>query len=250
MSVNTIPAEEGTTSREETEVDVSNGGGLLAEIHLSHPMLPLQPTLSEYPTVRVLPEYRTYVDGKTTPLMFFAVTCEDSEWPAISSDLQTDPTITDVRGVDATADQRVYKAHIAEEAVQYFSLTAETGCRVLSRVGDIDGWMVKLQLPDRDSLVEFNSLCAERDIAVHVRSLRHAEAGTDAVLGLTERQQDLLTRAYNEGYFEIPRGISQDELADLADSSKSAISQGLRRAMKELCRETLPGADHTDETMR
>jgi len=70
---------------------------------------------------------------------------------------------------------------------------------------------------------------------VAVDHLRLSDDDDDGVVALTEKQQELLAVAHEEGYFDVPRGISQDELADRLGVSKSAVSQRLRRAIGELC---------------
>jgi predicted DNA binding protein len=48
--------------------------------------------------------------------------------------------------------------------------------------------------------------------------------------GLTERQKEILIRAKQLGYYEIPRGITSMELAKEFNISKSAILEHLRKA--------------------
>ncbi len=59
------------------------------------------------------------------------------------------------------------------------------------------------------------------------------------VVGLTEEQKQLLCMAFERGYYEIPRRISQNELAHKLDISTSAISQRLRRDTEQLIGSTL-----------
>ncbi|MFB6224144.1 MAG: helix-turn-helix domain-containing protein, partial [Haloarcula sp.] len=50
----------------------------------------------------------------------------------------------------------------------------------------------------------------------------------------TAEQQAALAAAHSEGYFEVPRGISQAELAKKLDISPSAVSQRIRRGMDQI----------------
>lgn len=51
---------------------------------------------------------------------------------------------------------------------------------------------------------------------------------------LTERQRDVLTTAFERGYFEVPRSISADELAAEFNLDKSTVLEHLRRAERNL----------------
>ncbi|MHA1728417.1 MAG: helix-turn-helix domain-containing protein [Promethearchaeota archaeon] len=51
---------------------------------------------------------------------------------------------------------------------------------------------------------------------------------------LTERQKEILTKAFNMGYFEIPRRISLSNLAAEFSISPSSLSETLRRINKSL----------------
>ena len=51
---------------------------------------------------------------------------------------------------------------------------------------------------------------------------------------LTDIQKNLLTEAYNRGYFEIPRNLSLTGLAKELNISASSTSETLRRIFKKL----------------
>ena len=46
---------------------------------------------------------------------------------------------------------------------------------------------------------------------------------------LTDRQQELLELAINEGYYEIPRRVTLRDLADRADISAGTVGEHLRK---------------------
>ncbi|WP_227377496.1 helix-turn-helix domain-containing protein [Haladaptatus halobius] len=66
-----------------------------------------------------------------------------------------------------------------------------------------------------------------------------ADHETTDVVGVSEKRKRLLRMAYQEGYYEIPRRISQDELAKNLDISTSAFSKRLRRDTEQLIGNTL-----------
>jgi len=69
------------------------------------------------------------------------------------------------------------------------------------------------------------------------------EAGQDEELettaALTEPQQEAIAEAYRQGYYDVPREISLEELANELDISHQALSERLRRANRVLAGEQL-----------
>lgn len=211
------------------------GPGIVAELHLTHDRLLLQPTLRSFDELTIVPEYRAHRDGRV--YQFVSIARKDDQ--SLAAALDRDPTIRNPVLVDCGADHDVYRVELTEETITLSGMIADQGGRIREAKGTKTAWIFQLRFPSRDALVEFNDECKANDVSVQVTHLRSAECGDEPLLGLTEKQQELLTVAYEEGYFEVPRGISQDELAARLDVSKSAISQRLRRAMTELCATSL-----------
>ncbi|RQG91272.1 winged helix-turn-helix transcriptional regulator [Natrarchaeobius halalkaliphilus] len=207
-------------------------GGIVAQLRLDHPDLVLRPTLERVPDVTVQPEYWTTIDTDRT-LLF--LTAYGSSFGAFETALETDSTVRDPVLVDRYPDRHVYRVTLADGTRTVIARTAEVGGRVLELSSTRDGWLVQLRFPTRDALVRFNEFCRAHGISVTVDHLRRSDDDNEGVVALTDKQEKLLTVAHEEGYFEVPRGISQDELADRLGVSKSAISQRLRRAIGELC---------------
>ncbi|MXV62538.1 winged helix-turn-helix transcriptional regulator [Natronorubrum sp. JWXQ-INN-674] len=217
---------------ERTSIRSQAEGGIVAQLRLDNTALFLQPTLRRAPDVTVEPEYWTTI-GTGRTLVFCTVYGDDFD--GFEAALETDPTVADPVLADRYPDRRVYRVALTERAETFIAKTAEVGGRLLDLSSSRDGWLVQLQFPSRDDLVAFNEYCRERDISVTVDHLRVSDDEDDGVVALTEKQQELLAVAHEEGYFDVPRGISQDELADRLGVSKSAVSQRLRRAIGELC---------------
>ncbi|MCU4974231.1 helix-turn-helix domain-containing protein [Halobacteria archaeon AArc-m2/3/4] len=211
-------------------------GGIVAEVRLDHADLVLQPTLRRAQDVTVEPEYWTTVESGRC-LLFCSV--YGSTFDEFEAGLTADPTVSDPVLVDRYPDRRVYRVELTDRTITVTGTIAEIGGRILERSSTRDGWLVQIRFPDRDALVSFNEFCQDEEISFQVNHLRTSDDGEDGLVGLTPKQQELLTVAYEEGYFNVPRGISQNELADRLDVSKSAISQRLRRAIAELCATSL-----------
>lgn len=227
----------GVAESASTDVRTIAGEGIVAEVRLDHEDLLLRTTLRRSADAIVDPEYVTTTESGRE-LFFFTVRAD--AYDSFETALSLDRTVRDPVLVDRFDDRRVYRVELADCAIPLFPTTARFDARVIEVTGDSEGWLVRLRLPDRDSLLAFSEFCQENDITFSVNHLRKATESADPVVGLTPKQQELLSVAYREGYFSVPRGISQTELADRLGVSKSAISQRLRRAIGELCGSTLP----------
>ncbi|WP_255171105.1 helix-turn-helix domain-containing protein [Natrononativus amylolyticus] len=236
----------------DTEVDPDDDPtALLAEIRLTHPQLALQASLRGCPNVVVTPDYESTDQATSTETVFFTARGPEDQLTAFEDALDDDPTVTNTDRVGVYSDRCVYRTELTDEVLHFMPLTVRTLGRVLNRECDIEGWTLSLRFPGREELLEFNRLCTDAGISVHVLALLETNTGTeDDVLGLTPKQQQLLAKAYESGYFETPRRVSQLELAEEADVSKSAISQRLRRSIGALCHSTLPNVTLPEESSR
>lgn len=228
----------------------SNSIALLAEINLLHPELALQVALRDCPDIRITPNYESVDQSTSTETVFFTAHGPEEQFPAFEKALADDSTVTNTERVASYSDRQVYRTELTDNVVHFMPLTVTTLGQVLNREGDIGGWTLSIRFPSRDELIQFNRLCKAEGISVNVLALLETDAGEeDDVLGLTEKQQTLLAKAYESGYFESPRRISQLDLAEEVGVSKSAISQRLRRSMGALCNATLPNVQPPDDDM-
>lgn len=211
--------------------DTSQSPGIAAQVHLDHDRLLLRPTLRRLGEGTVVPKTRATRDDRR----YQFVSIEAESVSVLDSALAADPTVADPLLVERQDDRLLYRVQVTDRALLLDGAVADRCGRIREASGTPTGWVLKLRLPTREALIGFNDECKQRDISVTVTRLRTADNTSSPLLGLTEKQQELLTVAYEEGYFDVPRGISQDELAAALGVSKSAISQRLRRAMSELC---------------
>lgn len=65
--------------------------------------------------------------------------------------------------------------------------------------------------------------------------------------GLSPKQRTALITALERGYFEVPREVSMDELADELDITQQSLSKRLRRAHRNMITNVLT-VSHPDDT--
>ncbi len=100
-------------------------------------------------------------------------------------------------------------------------------------------WHLELRFPDRDALRLCHDRLADRGMEATIGRIANVtdgpgagRAGTES--RLTPEQEEALSAAAEHGYFEIPRAISMEELADRLGISHQALSERLRRAYGSL----------------
>ena len=99
-----------------------------------------------------------------------------------------------------------------------------------------EGWLLNLQLPDREALTELAARWREDGISFQLKRItRTRSRNRDGHCAeLTAEQYELLWTAYRSGYFDVPRGASQTDLAAELGVSTSGFSQRIRRALDAL----------------
>jgi len=100
-----------------------------------------------------------------------------------------------------------------------------------------EGWHETKVFQSFESFADFQSRCEEYDIGFELLSVSPESDSDDddsSEYGLTDRQQEALTVALARGYYESPRQVSTEELADELGISQPAMSDLLRRAERQL----------------
>lgn len=87
----------------------------------------------------------------------------------------------------------------------------------------------------QDRLMKLSAQLAESGMTYQVEQIREVESTKSAVdPGLTDRQEEILSVAFQEGYFELPREVTLDTVAEQTGVSKSTVNEILRRAVRNL----------------
>lgn len=214
--------------------------GFIAAIHLVHDDLPLVPTIERCSDITLRYEYGTTIEGRR--LQF--VSAFGGEDAILEDAMDADPTVSNAARVAEFENRDIYRVLLDTDVELVPDHCAEYGLFVFTVTSDNGGWNVRVHLPDRDALSAFRAHYRDRGISFRVTQLYDSSASDDQTYFLTERQYEILTMAYYGDYFEVPREITQDDLADRLDISDSAVSQRLRRAISELIAATL----ETDRT--
>ncbi|EMA43964.1 helix-turn-helix domain-containing protein [Halobiforma nitratireducens] len=212
----------------------------IAELTLPTEGFALAETFRELPDIDVRVE-SVVAEGpcRTTPLVWFSSVDPD----ALEAALERDPSIEQYRRLlDDTDDEEwFYRLQYSEDVVSVCQAVYTHGGTVLGASVADGHWTLRLLFPLREELSDAVSEIEEQGTRVDVR--RMVEAGADEDLettaALTEPQQEAIAEAYRQGYYDVPREISLEELANELDISHQALSERLRRANRVLASEQL-----------
>lgn len=214
---------------------------LRADVHLDSPAL----VMGE--TTRAVPDLSFEVEHQSSISMFLvsvdAAPLDGQEgFAALEDALRSDPTIESFRVAIDNGIRRIYALELDIDRPILSEVAAELGINVLSawsRPGE-GGWTFELEVPDRQALVDLRQFWEKEDVPFDLRRLFTQEpTSPETSYGLSEVQRETLLTAYESGYFEVPRGISQRELAEVLGASPTAVSQRVRRAITTLIDNTL-----------
>ncbi|WP_335999140.1 helix-turn-helix domain-containing protein [Halorientalis halophila] len=209
---------------------------VIAELALSSPTLLLTPTIEANPEARVSIEFQPAMDPERRQ---FFVLVDGADFAAFDDALADDYTVAAPTVVAERDGVRMYRLELTEDVVAVTPRVSELGGMVLEMHSTGGVWFVKLQVPERDALAAFREFCADSGIEYRLERLYRTQPTRTATHGLTEQQRHTLLTAAREGYFEVPREISQADLAAKLGVSDSAVSQRVRRAVAALIERTL-----------
>jgi len=131
------------------------------------------------------------------------------------------------------------------------TLVSKHGGRLVETVSKPAGTTVCLELPDsvspRPLLKSLTARYEEIDLVAQRHSADPGGPGsTDLPDLLTDRQYEILNAAYHGGYYETPRGVTGEDLAESFDISSPAVYNHLQAAHRQLLATLLdvdPGDD-------
>ena len=161
--------------------------------------------------------------------------------------LEADETIEEYELLGEFGESALYQTEWTKQVRFTLRIILGTDATVLSARGAAGTWKLKVMYADRSSLSEAHEFAQDHDISFEVRAIRDLQDEPQGLYGLTADQRKTLTAAAEAGYFEIPREVSLEELADTFDVSHQALSERLRRALQALVDETVFVSEQGEE---
>ncbi|MFH5802227.1 helix-turn-helix domain-containing protein [Haladaptatus sp. CMAA 1911] len=158
---------------------------------------------------------------------------------AIEEAFTESPDITEFELLTAAKEKRLYRLHWQPTGVSLLDGVLQTAGTIVEGYGEHGEWMLRLRFATQEDLSQFDTYCTDHDINFTLDRMMDVNPPGDSHLDLTPEQLDALRIAYNHGYYEIPRGINQEEISTLLGVSHQAASERLRRANKMIIEQSL-----------
>lgn len=209
---------------------------VFAEFHVPTEVFVLGRSLPDLPDTVVEIERVVASGALLTP--YFWVTTDD---PAAFEEVVTeDPSIEDLHRVDDFEGRTLYRATWTANVEPLRFAYSEIGAAVTEATGSGDTWELRIRFEDQSELSKFRAFCEDEGVEYDLRRrYEAARVGKGAEYGLTTKQNEAATTAWEMGYFDSPRDATLGDVAAELDVSTQAVSDRLRRAQRNLLAETL-----------
>jgi len=208
---------------------------VIAAVSVPVEEFPLGRSLADSPDVRV--ELDRIVPTGDAVLPFFWVWGDDVD--ALVTALREDPEVGEVAVLDRVQGGALVRA-IWAAGPELATGIAESGVTLLEAYRQDEFWRLRLRSPDHEAVVALQQYCADRGVDLRlewIHTLADVEAGER--YGLTDDQRRTVAAAFEAGYFDDPRAVTLEELAERFEVSPRAVSKRLRRGIRNLVAATV-----------
>ena len=209
---------------------------IITDVRVPADAFPLGRVLHDYPDVEIELQHIVPTNEGIIPLFWVKTSSEER----VEKTLQTDPLVTELSQLTRTPDRILYSVNWDPSIDGLVRTIIDLNVEVLTATGTADSWEFRLQFRNRNDLQRFRYACREHHIDMTLEELFNPlmpiEKGP-----FTSKQKDALATAYNNGYWDVPRQITQRELASLIGVSESELSRNLRSGVKTAVGELLFG---------
>lgn len=153
--------------------------------------------------------------------------------------LEEDPSVADASLLAEFEDELLYRMEWIDQVRLVLQMMTNSQATVLSCYGDTETWILRVLFPTRDSLSHTHEFCNDHGLTFEVHYVREMDGEPAGRWGLTVEQYEALTTASERGYFQVPREIDLQDLANDIGVSHQALSERLRRGHDVLIQEAL-----------
>lgn len=207
---------------------------LFGEFEIPVDCFAFEQTFEQHPELVIDIERVVAADKYLTP--YFWITNVDLD--AFEETARSDPSVQGIQRLDVFDEATLYRGEWTDQIDTLVYAYTEVGASILEADGDAQGWRLRMRFDDRDALDKFDDYLSETDIPYTLERLYdvvHPRSGTQ--FGLTPKQHEALTTAWELGFFDLPREASMEEVATELDISSQALSDRLRRAHYQLIKD-------------
>ena len=168
--------------------------------------------------------------SKTRPSLWVS----DVDRATAEAAFEADPSVDGYELIVETTSRLLYDVDFVDGTVRLSDELLADGGSLLEMWGTDGWWQIKVRFRDREALCDAYDRLEEAGISADLRRVSDVGGIAETETRLTPEQHEALEAALEHGYFEIPRGISMEELADELGISHQALSERFRRAYETL----------------
>ncbi|MDG5817716.1 helix-turn-helix domain-containing protein [Natronococcus sp. A-GB7] len=215
----------------------------IAEYSLSnHPIM--QTARRRVPEVSVEVEDEQPDRREGSHLTFRAIG-EEAELERFFGVLADDPSVETFERLSTLSERCLFRVLLTPEGERGMTYVdaVEFGVTLLDIELQEEGVRYRAHFPNRDALSAYRECCEERELAFTLHRLYRSENDETEKYDLTPRQAAVLRRALERGYFDVPRNVSAEELAEEFEISSQALSALLRRGQRAVLRDAFGGEE-------
>ena len=161
------------------------------------------------------------------------------EFDGLTEILETDSSVAEVELLAKVEGESYYRMVWTDRAQVIGYMVAEQSATVHEAIASNGEWHLRVFFPERSGLAATSEYARENGFALDVARIYGLENFEEAQHDLSERQYHTLTTAVERGYYDIPREMNAQELADDLNISHQALSERFRRAHKSLITNSL-----------
>ena len=169
------------------------------------------------------------------PLMWI----RNAEQEAVDTAINDDPSVRNLTLLSSFEDELLYRMEWVSEVKLVLQMLTNSEATITDAFGNDGQWFLRILYPDRELLTKTVQYAEQEGLNIDVTAIRKMDGKPAGRFGLTEEQFEALEAAHETGYYDVPRGTDQSELADQLGISHQALSERLRRATGALVEDAL-----------
>ncbi|MFC7157388.1 helix-turn-helix domain-containing protein [Halomarina halobia] len=177
------------------------------------------------------------------PLMW----ARGADHEALEGAIEEDPSVDNLSKLAEFDEEILYQMDWIDQVQLVIQMVTNARATIMDARSTDERWQLRIMYPDRESLSATHDFCKSNDLTFDVRSIHDMEGEPAQLYGLTDEQYRALVLACQRGYYDVPKKVELNELADELDLSHQALSERLRRGNRALIRSSLRIGDQPEQ---
>ncbi|WP_254546535.1 helix-turn-helix domain-containing protein [Halomarina pelagica] len=160
--------------------------------------------------------------------------------------IEEDPSVDNLALLADFDSESLYQMDWVDQVQLVIHMVTNSRATVMDARSAGQCWEFRIMYPTRESLSKTNDFCQENDLSFEVRSIQDMGGEPATLYGLTDEQYRALTLACERGYYDVPKRVELNDLAEEIGLSHQALSERLRRGNRALIRHSLRIGDQPE----